>query len=458
MQDDTIAAIATPLGEGGIAIIRVSGPTAIASVDSLFRGRRSLFQQKSFTLQYGELLDEEGRPLDEVLISVMRAPKSFTREDVVEINIHGGIRLAERVLKLLLQRGVRLAEPGEFTLRAFLNGRIDLSQAEAVIDLIRAENDHALRASAEQLRGALRERIVAFREKLLYLMAEMEVHLDYPEHDEPEATYDKVGRSLRTLLGELEAMIDESRRTQVLREGLKTAIVGRPNVGKSSLLNMLARRERAIVTDIPGTTRDVIEEIIVLAGIHLSLVDTAGLRETEDVVEKIGIERSRQAIREASLILAVFDRSHPLTLEDEALLRELAEFSQPLIYVLNKSDLPPVLHEEELLKYRQAPIVAVSATAGTGEGDLEHVLLNLLGWGEISPDEARFVANERHLGLLQKSERSLRDAVRATLDRAPYDMILIDLRHAYAALGEMIGEAVDDDVIRAIFSNFCLGK
>lgn len=458
MQDDTIAAIATPLGEGGIAIIRVSGPQAIALVDPLFHGRRSLKQQKSFTLQYGELLDEEGRLLDEVLVSVMRAPKSFTREDVVEINIHGGLRLAERVMESLLKRGVRLAEPGEFTLRAFLNGRIDLSQAEAVIDLIRAENDTALRASVEQLRGGLRQRIVAFREKLLYLMAEMEVHLDYPEHDEPEATYEKIDQALHALVLEIEGMIDESQRTKVLREGLKTAIIGRPNVGKSSLLNMLSRREKAIVTDIPGTTRDVIEETIFLGGIHLRLVDTAGLRQTDDVIEKIGIERSRQAIQEAALILAVFDRSEPLTPEDQSLLQELAHFSQPLIYVLNKSDRPAVLDEQALLVYRKAPVVSVSAQANIGEEELERALLNLLGWGEISPDQARYIANQRHLDLLQKSVGALRDALEASEMRAPYDMILIDLRSAYATLGEMIGEAVDDDVIRAIFSNFCLGK
>lgn len=458
MQDDTIAAIATPLGEGGIAIIRVSGPEAIALVDPLFRGRRSLFQQKSFTLQYGSLFDEEGRLLDEVLVSVMRAPKSFTREDVVELNIHGGLRLAERVMETLLKRGARLAEPGEFTLRAFLNGRIDLSQAEAVIDLIRAENDTALRASVEQLRGALRERIVAFREKLLFLMAEMEVHLDYPEHDEPEATYENVDRELRALILELEAMIDESRRTQMLREGLKTALIGRPNVGKSSLLNMLSRREKAIVTDIPGTTRDVIEETIFLGGVRLRLVDTAGLRQTDDVIEKIGIARSRQAIQEASLILAVFDRSVPLTAEDQALLQELAQFSQPLLYVLNKSDLPAAVDEQELLTYRKAPVVSVSAQARIGEEALEKALFDLLGWGEISPDQARYIANQRHLDLLQKSVAALRDALEASAMHAPYDMILIDLRSAYAHLGEMIGEAVDDDVIRAIFSNFCLGK
>ena len=458
MSEDTIAAVATALGEGSIAVIRVSGPEAIARTAPLFRSKTDLRSAPSHTVHYGWIVDpSKDAVLDEVLVTVMRAPRSYTAEDVVEISAHGGIVAVKSVLDLLLRSGIRLAEPGEFTKRAFLNGRIDLAQAEAVIDLIRSKSEKAYQVARRQAEGALSRRIVPLRARLIELLAHVEVNIDYPEHDVAEVTAAVIQKTCGEALEEVKDLLRKADEGKILREGIVTAIVGRPNAGKSSLLNALAGENRAIVTDIPGTTRDIVEESVLIGGVPIRLLDTAGIRETDDAVERIGVERSRGALNEADLVLLVLNRSEPLSEEDRGLLQELA--GRPLIVVLNKSDLPAAIREEEIEPYvAKERIVTVSAKEGTGLDRLEQAVAGLFFEGGVEAGDLTYVSNVRHIDLLNRAARSLEDAIASSREGIPIDLIQIDIAAAWEALGEIIGDAASESLLDQIFSQFCLGK
>ncbi|NMO94185.1 tRNA uridine-5-carboxymethylaminomethyl(34) synthesis GTPase MnmE [Paenibacillus lemnae] len=458
MLSDTIAAISTAVGEGGIAIIRVSGPDSIVEVEKLLKSRTPLSQAESHTVHYGHIVDpEKGEHLEEVLVTVMRAPRSFTTEDVVEISTHGGVIAVKRVMDLLLQTNVRLAEPGEFTKRAFLNGRIDLSQAEAVIDLIRSKSDRAFSVALKQVEGNLSRRINELRHTLVETLAHIEVNIDYPEHDVESFTSELIKDKSRHVMDEIDKLLKTAEEGKILREGITTAIVGRPNVGKSSLLNTLAQDNRAIVTDIPGTTRDVIEEFVTINNIPLKLLDTAGIRETMDVVEKIGVERSRHAVNEADLILLVLNSSEPLHEDELALMEQIR--GRQCIVILNKMDLPHQLDMDIVRRYYPDElIVPMSVKAQEGIDSLEESISNLFFSGKIEGGDLTYVSNVRHIALLKKARKSLVEAYEAADELIPIDMIQIDVRMAWEQLGEILGEAVGDSLIDQIFSQFCLGK
>lgn len=458
MQLDTIAAISTPAGEGGIAVIRISGPDSVAAADRLYVGKGRLADAPSHTVHYGHIARPDTKErVEEVLVTVMRAPRSFTTEDVVEISCHGGIVAVKKVLGLVLEQQVRLAEPGEFTKRAFLNGRIDLAQAEAVIDLIRAKSDRAFKLALKQVEGSLSNRIKALRHRLVELMAHIEVNIDYPEHDVEELTSQYIRERCLEAIEELERLLHAAEQGKMLREGIVTAIVGRPNVGKSSLLNALARDNRAIVTDIPGTTRDVIEEYVTLNGIPLKLLDTAGLRETEDIVEKIGVERSREALGDADLILLVLNGNEPLHEDEQQLIEEIGD--RQALVILNKSDLP-VRTDLALIQAKFAPqrIVSVSAKEHAGLDRLGQAVSELFFDGRLESNDLTDVSNIRHIHLLSSAKRALEEAKNAAEQYVPIDMIQIDVRQAWEQLGELIGDSASESLLDQIFSQFCLGK
>ena len=458
MTEDTIAAIATAMGESSIAVIRVSGPEAITKIASLFRSSIDLREADSHTIHYGHIVDPaSGGKIDEVLVSVMKGPRSFTAEDVVEISTHGGIVAVQAVLALVLRSGVRLAEPGEFTKRAFLNGRIDLAQAEAVIDLIRSKSERAFQVAKRQSEGLLSQRIAPLRNKLIELLAHVEVNIDYPEHDVAEVTAGMIKERCAEVLEEVERLLKSANEGKILREGIVTAIVGRPNAGKSSLLNALARENKAIVTDIPGTTRDIIEESVSLAGIPLRLLDTAGIRETSDVVEKIGVERSRGALNEADLILLVLNMNEPLNEEELRLLDELQD--RPAIAVINKIDLERKLEIEEVEKrFPKERLIYLSAKEGTGLENLEAAVSGLFLGGGVETEDMTYVSNARHIALFHQAVSSLRDAMEGAESGVPIDLIQIDLSSAWGTLGEIVGDSVGESLLDQIFSKFCLGK
>ncbi|WP_438433614.1 tRNA uridine-5-carboxymethylaminomethyl(34) synthesis GTPase MnmE [Gorillibacterium sp. sgz500922] len=458
MMEDTIAAISTPLGEGGIAVIRVSGPQAVEQAGRLFRPAGKLERAKTHTVHYGHLANPAtGETVEEALVTVMRAPRSFTMEDVVEIGCHGGLVSVKRVLDLLLAGGVRLAEPGEFTKRAFLNGRIDLTQAEAVIDVIRAKSDKAHKLALKQVEGALSKRVKKLRQELVEVMAHLEVNIDYPEHDVEELTTAFIRERGTAAIGQVEAMLKSAGEGKLIREGITTAIVGRPNVGKSSLLNALAQENRAIVTDIPGTTRDVIEEYVTMNGIPLKLLDTAGIRETEDVVERIGVERSLGALDEADLILFMLNGSEPLSDDELKRLEDLRE--RATIVVVNKTDLPQEADLERVMMWYPAErIVRLSVLGEEGMDRLEKAVTDLFFQGDVEGGDLTYVSNVRHIQLLRQAEEALRDAVSAADLLVPIDMIQIDFRRAWEYLGEMVGDQMADSLVDQIFSQFCLGK
>ncbi|MDU4954846.1 MAG: tRNA uridine-5-carboxymethylaminomethyl(34) synthesis GTPase MnmE, partial [Enterococcus faecium] len=395
LEFDTIAAISTPPGEGAISIVRLSGDQAVQLADKVYQsGNKRLSEVPSHTIHYGHIVDPKSNQLvDEVMVSVMRAPKTFTREDVVEINCHGGIVVVNQILQLLLREGARLAEPGEFTKRAFLNGRVDLSQAEAVMDLIRAKTDKAMGLALNQLDGNLSALIRSLRQEILETLAQVEVNIDYPEYDDVEELTTKLLLEKAQMIQQrIQALLATSKQGKVLREGLSTAIIGRPNVGKSSLLNHLLREEKAIVTDIAGTTRDVIEEYVNVRGVPLKLIDTAGIRETEDVVERIGVERSRKALAEADLILLVLNQSEPLTAEDEQLLEATSGLKR--IILLNKTDLPAQLEQEKLKKLiENEPVFSISVAKNDGLDRLESAISDLFFSGETGERDATYVSN-----------------------------------------------------------------
>ena len=458
METDTIAAVSTPMGEGGIAVIRVSGPDSIDCVAQLFESKKDLRQVESHTVHYGKIVDPQTKDMiDEVLVTVMKAPRTFTREDTVEISCHGGMIPVEQTLQALLRCGARLAEPGEFTKRAFLNGRIDLSQAEAVIDLIRAKTDRAAQVALQQSSGRLSKLIRHFRQEILEILAHLAVNVDYPEYDAEEVTRQQLSERVTQLKKELVQLLQTAKQGKIIREGISTAIVGRPNVGKSSLLNMLTQESKAIVTDIPGTTRDVVEEYVNVRGIPLRLLDTAGIRETDDVVEKIGVERSRKALSEADLVLLLLNYAEPLKEEDRRLLRWIKE--RVGIVVVNKTDLPQALDLDEVEKEKgETPMVKVSLKEEQHVAELEQAIADLFMHGGLPSADATYVSNVRHIHLLEKAQQHLEETLAALDAGIPLDMAEIDLKEAWQALGEVIGDSVAEDLLDQIFSQFCLGK
>ena len=457
----TIAAIATALAEAGVGIIRISGPEAFAVADRVFafpgHPERKLADCPGYTVHYGYAC-EDGHRLDEVLALIFRAPKSYTAEDVVELQCHGGIYVVKRILRCVLAAGASPAEPGEFTKRAFMNGRIDLSRAEAVAALIRAENDYALSASVRQLSGTTFRAVRAFREAILDETARIEAALDDPEHlSLPEEYPDELAGKLAGIREDLTAMADRFDEGRVVASGIRTVLLGRPNAGKSSVLNVLCGHERAIVTDIPGTTRDTIEERVRLGDMTLLLMDTAGIREAADTVERLGVERSFAAAGEADLILYICDTSEPLSPDDRALFLRLPDV--PLVVVLNKSDLPAVTGEREVRAAgAEGKFVTVSAKTGEGFEELKDTIRALFDKGEISWNEQAALTNERQRDAVRRAAASLSAAEHSAEARLPEDFFTVDLLDAYAALGEVTGETVGDDLADRIFEKFCMGK
>lgn len=459
MDYDTIAAISTPPGEGAISIIRLSGSGAIKIADRLYKGKKSLAAVKSHTIHYGKIIDPEtGQDIEEVMVSVMEGPKTFTREDVVEINCHGGLMSVNRVLQLVLDQGARLAEPGEFTKRAFLNGRIDLSQAEAVMDLIRAKTDRAMAVAMGQMEGRLSRLVRELRQQLLEVLAAVEVNIDYPEYDDAEVMtnhllLEKAGK----VKARIKQLLSTAKQGKILREGLSTAIIGRPNVGKSSLLNSLIHENKAIVTDIPGTTRDVIEEYVNVRGVPLKLVDTAGIRDTEDIVEKIGVERSKKVLKAADLVLLILNYNAELTAEDRELFHLIEGMNA--IIIVNKSDLEHRLSIEEVEKLAAGrQLITTSLVKDNGIDELEMAISSLFFKRGIETADEAYVSNARHIALLKKAETSITDAMQAAASGLPVDMAQIDIRRTWEFLGEIVGDTVSDSLINQLFSQFCLGK
>ena len=457
---DTIAAISTAPGEGAIGIVRISGDLAISIASSIYQcGTKQLEEQKTHTIHYGHIVEpKSGEVYDEVMVSVLRAPKTFTREDIVEINCHGGIVAINRVLQLVLRMGARLAEPGEFTKRAFLNGRIDLSQAEAVMDLIRAKTDKSMQLAMRQLDGQLSHLIQNLRQEILNTLAQVEVNIDYPEYDDvEEMTLQLLREKTQQVLQGIRALLNTASQGKILRDGLKTAIVGRPNVGKSSLLNVLLREEKAIVTDIAGTTRDTIEEYVNVRGVPLQLIDTAGIRETDDVVEKIGVERSRKALKEADFVLLLLNQSETLQEEDIRLLETTKGMKRIILF--NKTDLPSKLSTEDIAPYAQEEeIVTTSMLNKEGIDQLEEKIAGYFFQGQMNERDATYLSNTRHIALLEKAEQALVEVQSGIEMEMPVDLIQIDFTRAWDLLGEITGDSVQDELLTQLFSQFCLGK
>ena len=461
MEFDTIAAISTPMGEGAIAIVRLSGDEAVEIADKIFKSptNKQLTEVATHTIHYGHLIDPKTNAVvEEVMLSLMRGPKTFTREDVVEINCHGGLVSVNRVLQLVLANGARLAEPGEFTKRAFLNGRIDLSQAEAVMDLIRAKTDRAMNVALGQMDGKLSRLIHSLRQALLETLAQVEVNIDYPEYDDvEEMTVPVLLEKCTWVRDEIKKLLQTSSQGKILREGLSTVILGRPNVGKSSLLNSLVHENKAIVTDIAGTTRDIIEEYVNVRGVPLRLVDTAGIRETEDIVERIGVERSREALKGADLILLVLNYGEELTPEDERLFETIQHMD--FIVVVNKSDIPQKIdlsRVQELAGHHR--VVTTSLLKEEGVMELEEAIAALFFEGQIEAGDMTYVSNARHIALLHQAEATIEDALAAARAGVPVDMVQIDVTRTWELLGEIVGDTVQESLINQLFSQFCLGK
>jgi len=457
-MEKTVAAISTAVGSSGIGIVRISGPQAMEIISKIYRPAKQGKEIKkvpTHTIHYGYIYDHE-EPVDEVLVMVMRAPHSYTGEDTVEIDCHGGIRSVRNILQTVLEAGAELAAPGEFSKRAFLNGRMDLSQAEAVMDLIQAKNDHALQNSLRQLKGSLRTVIEKIRADILYETAFIESALDDPEHISLEGYSAKLKPKLEEMIQRLEHLIRTSEDGKMIREGIRTVILGKPNAGKSSLMNRLLGEERAIVTDIPGTTRDILEEYIHLDGITLRIVDTAGIRKTEDTVERIGVERAREMAGRADLLLYVVDSSSPLDENDREILSILDNRKAVVLY--NKTDLDPAVDMELIRRETEKPVIPVSAKEGTGISLLQDTIREMFFSGEVSMEEEIYITNARHTDLLTKAEKSLENVLEAVIGDLPEDLYTVDLMDAYENLGYITGEAVEEDLINEIFSRFCVGK
>lgn len=461
MQTDTIAAIATAMTNSGIGVIRISGEDAFPVIDRIYRSKnqnKKLSECGSHTIHYGFIYDGEEQ-IDEVMVLLMRAPNSYTREDTVEIDCHGGVLVMRKILETVLKNGARPAEPGEFTKRAFLNGRIDLAQAESVMDVISSKNEFARKSSMRQLSGALTGKIRELRQSVIHEVAYIESALDDPEHITMEGYGTELLEHLGPVREEIRHLIATFDNGSILKEGIDTVIVGKPNAGKSSLMNALLRQERAIVTDIAGTTRDVLEDTIQLNGISLNIKDTAGIRDTEDIVEKIGVDKAKSYVEEADLILYVADASVPLDENDDAIMDMIS--GKKCIVLLNKSDLVSVVTKEDILKKLCGPaniILSTSAKEGDGIPELEKAISNLFFRGEILSNEEVFITNIRHKQALIQAETSLDLVERSVKDGMPEDFYSIDLMNAYQELGNIIGEAVEEDLVNEIFSKFCMGK
>lgn len=463
MKSDTIAAIATALSDSGIGIIRISGPDALDVADKIFRtktGKHILKDFETHTIHYGYIADRE-EIIDEVMVSIMKAPRSYTTEDTVEINCHGGVMLMRRVLEAVLKNGARLAEPGEFTKRAFLNGRIDLSKAEAVMDLIHSKNEFALRSSVKQLRGSVSEEIKSLRAAILYEIAFIESALDDPEHISTEGYSEKLSGIADQLISRLKKLLDSADNGKILKEGINTVIVGKPNAGKSSLLNILVGEEKAIVTDVAGTTRDVLEESIRLHGVGLNIIDTAGIRNTEDVVEKIGVEKARKYALDADLLIYVVDSSRPLDDSDRQIIDMIRQ--KKSIILLNKTDLEPVVTESMLkqaigAENEEIRMIRTSTKENRGIDEFEKVVCDMFFHGQIHTDDEVVITNMRHKEAVQNAYESLLMVKQSLDNQMPEDFYSIDLMSAYASLGYIIGEEVGEDLVNEIFSKFCMGK
>lgn len=455
---DTIAAVATAMTASGIGIIRISGPESREIAGKIYRskgGKKRLENVPSHTIQYGFICDED-EIIDEVLVMVMDAPRSYTGENTVEIDCHGGVLSMKRVLETVIKYGARPAEPGEFTKRAFLNGRIDLSQAEAVIDVINAKNEYALKSSISQLRGNIQRVIKEIRQGIIYQIAYIESALDDPEHISIDGYGDTLKGEINLLKEKLNSLLNTVREGKLMKEGIKTVIVGKPNAGKSSLLNLLVGEERAIVTDIAGTTRDILEETIVLHGISLRMIDTAGIRDTDDVVEKIGVKKAVENAKDADLILYVVDSSVPLDENDKEIIELLKD--KKAIVILNKMDLQQQVTEADLKAKTEHPIVAVSAKEEEGIETLEAQIKELFFEGDLSFNDEIYITNMRHKAALEDAKRSLELVENSIEMQMPEDFFSIDLMNAYEALGSIIGESVGEDLVNEIFSKFCTGK
>ena len=459
MDFDTITSISTPMGEGAIGIVRLSGPQAIEIGDILYKGKKKLSEVETHTINYGHIIDPEtNETVEEVMVSVLRAPKTFTREDIIEINCHGGILTINRILELTMTYGARMAEPGEYTKRAFLNGRIDLSQAEAVMDFIRSKTDRASKVAMNQIEGRLSDLIKKQRQSILEILAQVEVNIDYPEYDDVEdATTDFLLEQSKRIKEEINQLLETGAQGKIMREGLSTVIVGRPNVGKSSMLNNLIQDNKAIVTEVAGTTRDVLEEYVNVRGVPLRLVDTAGIRDTEDIVEKIGVERSRKALSEADLILFVLNNNEPLTEDDQTLFEVIK--NEDVIVIINKTDLEQRLDVSELREMiGDMPLIQTSMLKQEGIDELEIQIKDLFFGGEVQNQDMTYVSNSRHISLLKQARQSIQDAIDAAESGIPMDMVQIDLTRTWEILEEIIGESASDELIDQLFSQFCLGK
>lgn len=455
---DTIAAIATASGNSGIGIIRVSGDEAIEIVDKIFKSVNSdkkLVNVKSHTINYGHIVDND-KVIDEVLVSVMNGPHSYTGEDVVEINCHGGMIVIRKILEIVLKNGARTAEPGEFTKRAFLNGRMDLSQAEAVMDVINAKNEFALSSSIEQLNGRVSEKIKSLREKIIYNIAFIESALDDPEHISIDGYSEKLSKILEEVNGELSRLINNFDNGRIVKEGVKTVILGKPNAGKSSLLNLLLGEERAIVTDIEGTTRDTLEESINLNGVFLNLIDTAGIRDSEDVVEQIGVNKAKELAEKSDLVIFVADASKELDENDKEIINLIKD--KQAIVLLNKSDLGKIINEKNVSEFDNKPVITFSAKTGDGLDELENKIRDLFYEGKVKYNDELYITNARQKESLINAKNSIEEVIKSVENDMPEDFYSIDLMDAYTYLGQIIGESVEDDLVNEIFSKFCMGK
>ncbi len=456
---DTITAVASAPAMGAIGIVRISGSLSYDILKNIYRNRagKKIDKFSSHMMIYGNIVDMDENIIDEVMVVYMKAPKTYTCEDVVEIYCHGGMISLQNILQEVLRNGARMAEPGEFTKRAFLNGRIDLAQAESVMDVIGATTNESFDIAFSQLEGKLSSKIQSIRAEVLKLLSELAVSIDYPEEDIEEVTYNQILKVLDSTLSQIKKLLDSADMGQIIRDGLSVAIVGKPNVGKSSLLNQLAEESRAIVTDIAGTTRDVIDVMVNIHGIPVKLFDTAGIRETDDVVEKIGVEKSKDAFNNADLILFMLNGSEKISIEDEKIINELQD--KKVIVILNKNDLPLQIEIDKLKqKFLNMPIIETSMVDFTGLDKLRDTIKDMVYKGDVFQKEATYVSNSRHIHSLEQSYNSFAIAKNAAEDSMPYDFIETDIRQGYEYLGEIIGATVQEDLIKQIFSQFCLGK
>ena len=461
MKTDTIAAIATAMTNSGIGIIRISGEDAFTVIDRIYQsknGKKKLSEEKSHTVHYGYIVDDtkENKIIDEVMVLIMRAPNTYTREDTVEIDCHGGVLVMQKILDTVVCHGARPAEPGEFTKRAFLNGRIDLTQAESVMDVISSKNEFALKSSISQLQGSLQKEIKELREKIIYEIAFIESALDDPEH----INIDGYGQKLKTVAEEckerIEHLLDTADNGKILKEGIDTVIVGKPNAGKSSLMNVLLKKERAIVTDIAGTTRDVLEEQMNLNGITLNIIDTAGIRDTEDIVEKIGVDKAKDYLVNADLIIYVVDSSTPLDENDEKIMEMIKD--RTALVLLNKSDLDTVTTEEMIASHLDQKIIKVSMKENQGVDELENAIIELFFHGKVELNDEVYITNARHKAALSNAKDSLNMVLDSIAMEMPEDFYSIDLMNTYEELGNILGESLGEDLVNEIFSKFCTGK